>query len=103
VRVWDCWTYSCVSIIHPNPAPLKDSLGPCTLPLDEPMQLLACARSPGNTCVCFDAGGSWLLIGNAEGYLVLWNVRLQAAVAHTQCLKSGGEGSSSAVVVPQVR
>lgn len=67
------------------------------------MQLLACARSPGNTCVCFDAGGSWLLIGNAEGYLVLWNVRLQAAVAHTQCLKGGGEGSSSgAVVIPQV-
>lgn len=97
MRVWDCSSYSCVSIIHPNPAPSKDAPGP-VIPLDEPRLLLKCARSPGNTCVRFDAGGSWLLIGNADGHLVLWSCRLNSPVASTQCVK----GSSGAGVVPQV-
>lgn len=121
MRVWDCATYSCLSIIHPNPVPGKDAPGPL-IPLDQPQQLLKCARSPGNTCVRFDTGGNWLLIGNTEGYLVLWSVKLSTAVAHTQCVKStaataaaaagGGPGGTasgaagsggSSVAVPQVR
>lgn len=117
VRVWDCATYSCLTIIHPNPNPSKDSPGP-VIPLDQPSQLLKCARSPGNTCVRFDTGGNWLLIGTADGYLMLWSCRLNTAVAHTQCVKGAvsssnagggsgagaGGGSSNAgnAVVPQV-
>ena len=63
VRVWDCSSYSCISIIHPNPAPPKDAPG-SVIPLDQPRLLLKCAKSPGNSCVRFDVGGGWLLIGN---------------------------------------
>lgn len=114
MRVWDCATHSCLTVIHPNPNPSKDSPGP-VIPLDQPSQLLKCARSPSNTCVRFDTGGNWLLIGTADGYLVLWSCRLDTTVAHTQCVKgagaSGGGGGSGAgavggssnAVVPQVR
>jgi WD40 repeat protein len=98
VRVWDCSSYSCLHIMHPSPVPSRDDPGPL-IPLDQPSQLLNCVRSPGNLCVRFDSGGNWLLIGTADGHLVLWNCRLNAAVLHTQCTKS----SSSVAVVPQVR
>lgn len=104
VRVWDCSSHACLAIIHPNPTPShKDGPG-SLIPLDQPALLLKCARSPGNTCVRFDAGGNWLLIGNADGYLVLWSCRLNAVAAHTQCTRSGGSGGSGGVgaVVPQV-
>jgi hypothetical protein len=119
VRVWDCVSHSCLSIIHPNPVPGKDAPGPL-IPLDQPQLLLKCARSAGNTCVRFDTGGNWLLIGNTEGYLVLWSVKLSTAVAHTQCsaksaaaagaaagVGAGGAagaagGGGSSVAVPQV-
>jgi hypothetical protein len=70
--------------------------------------------------VRFDTGGNWLLIGNDEGYLVLWSVKINTAVAHTQCsaksaaavaaaagdeaggaASAAGDGGSS-VTVPQV-
>lgn len=104
VRVWDCSSYSCVSIIHPNPAPSKDAPGP-VIPLDQPRLLLKCAKSPGNSCVRFDAGGGWLLIGNTDGQLVLWNCKLNSLVTSTQCVKDAGgagDSSSSAGLVPQV-
>lgn len=107
VRVWDCASYSCLSIIHPNPSPTKDSPGPL-IPLDQPNQLLRCARSPGNTCVRFDSGGRWLLIGNTDGCLVLWSCSLNTVLAQTQCVQSAGAavsaggGGSGAVAVPQV-
>jgi len=102
VRVWDCHSYSCLQIIHPSPVPLKDDPGP-VIPLDQPAQLLKCVRSPGNLCVRFDAGGNWLLVGNAEGYLVLWSTRLNAAAEHVQCTKAGSNGpAAAAVVLPQV-
>jgi WD40 repeat protein len=104
VRVWDCDSYSCLSIIHPNPSPTKDSPGPL-IPLDQPSQLLRCARSPGNTCVRFDSGGRWLLIGNTDGCLVLWSCSLNAVLAQTQCVQSAGAGAAAgggAVAVPQV-
>lgn len=107
MRVWDCASYSCLSIIHPNPSPTKDSPGPL-IPLDQPSQLLRCARSPGNTCVRFDSGGRWLLIGNTDGCLVLWSCSLNTVLAHTQCVQSAGaafaagSGGSGAAAVPQV-
>lgn len=113
VRVWDGLTHSCLSIIHPNPCPTRDDPGP-QIPLHQPAQLLKCARSPGNVCVRFDEGGNWLLIANADGFLVLWSCRLNAAAAHTRCTKAaaGSDGAgaveaadaaAAAAVVPQVR
>jgi hypothetical protein len=70
VRVWDCsgpGAAACVSILNP----WEERSLPLNAP---PAQLLECVRSSPVACCRYDAGGAWLLMGNAAGSLTLWNV-----------------------------
>lgn len=90
MRVWDCATHACTQLL----SPWQEAV----LPLDNPQELLKCAKCPGATCVRFDDGGNWLLIGHADASLTLWNTMTSTSARHVECRSSSG-----GKVVPQVR
>jgi hypothetical protein len=82
VRICDCASRHCVSIIH-----LQEEL---VLQENDLAELLRCAKSAPVTCVKFDAGGHWLVAGSGQaglgseqqGSLTLWNCSLNSAAKH---------------------
>jgi hypothetical protein len=95
VRVCDCTSRSCISIIN-----LQDEQ---LLQEGDLAELLRCAKAPPVTCVKFDAGGNWLVAGSGQagigseqqGGLTLWNCSLNAAAKHKstgKCMPQVGLG-----------
>eukprot|EP00879_Flechtneria_rotunda_P018004 GHRR01018868.1.p1 GENE.GHRR01018868.1~~GHRR01018868.1.p1 ORF type:complete len:396 (+),score=136.69 GHRR01018868.1:762-1949(+) len=80
VRIWDCTTLQCINTISP--------CNEVVVPQDQPLQQLRCVMSKPVTCLKFDQGGRWLLAGNGNGSLTLWNCTLNAPAKHKGTSKS---------------
>eukprot|EP00775_Hariotina_reticulata_P014324 gene14324-50_t len=76
IRVWDIGSKACIAVINPAEGEGR--------PINQGLELLRCIRSPAVTCVRFDSSGSWLVCGDADNGLTLWNCGLnQVAVRKT--------------------